>query len=83
MAQSHGDDQLFPIPDHAPEDVREVLDRGHHRASLVKDGRIMMDPSQVPTNIENTMRRVDADINVDVSISDDIATEKELMVTMG
>lgn len=42
----------------------------------------MMDPGQVLTNIENTMRRIDADINVQVSIADDIATEKELMVMM-
>ena len=83
MAQSSGDDQLFQIPEDAPAEVREFFDRSHQRASIVDDDRIMMDPGQVLTNIENTMRRVHEDINVHVSIADDIATEKELMAMMG
>lgn len=83
MAQSSGDDQLFQIPDDAPAEVREFFDRGHQRASIVDDGRIMMDPGQVLTNIENTMQRIHDDINIHVSISDDIASEKELMAMMG
>ncbi|WP_414945578.1 hypothetical protein [Amycolatopsis sp. cmx-11-32] len=38
---------------------------------------------QVLTNIENTMRRLHADINTEVSVDGDLANEKELMVMMG
>jgi hypothetical protein len=70
---------VFQLPDGAPQELREFLDRGHQRASVVDDGRIKMDPGQVLTNIENTMQRVHDNINVHVSIADDIATETELM----
>jgi hypothetical protein len=83
VVQPSGDDQLFQIPDGAPEEVREFLDRGSRRASIADGGRMMLDPGKVLTNLENTMRRVDADINVHVSIAEDIATEAELMVMMG
>ncbi|WP_134046427.1 hypothetical protein [Amycolatopsis arida] len=63
--------------------MREFLNREHQRASIVDDDKILMDPGQVLTNIENTMQRIDADINVHVSIAEDIATEKELMAMMG
>ncbi|MET9260317.1 hypothetical protein [Amycolatopsis sp. NPDC004079] len=83
MAQSSGDDQLFPIPEGAPAEVREFFDRDHRRASIVGDGRIMTDPGQVLTNIENTMQRIHDDIYTEFSIADDIATDKELMAMMG
>jgi hypothetical protein len=83
VVQPSGDDQLFQIPDGAPEEVREFPDRGSRRASIADGGRMMLDPGKVLTNLENTMRRVDADINVHVSIAEDIATEAELMVMMG
>ena len=83
MVQPSGDDQLFQIPDGAPAEVREFLDRGSRRASIAEGGRMMIDPGKVLTNLETTMRRVDADINIHVSIAEDIATEAELMVLMG
>lgn len=83
MGQSSGDDKLFQIPDGAPAEVREFFDRDHQRASIVDDGRIMMDPGQVLTNIENTMQRIHTDIYTEFSIADDIATDKELMAMMG
>ncbi|RSN60683.1 hypothetical protein DMH01_15485 [Amycolatopsis sp. WAC 04182] len=83
MVQSSGDENVFSIPDEAPEEVREFMDRGHRRASIADGERMMMDPGQVLNNIENTMRRLHADINVEVSVDGDLANEKELMVMMG
>jgi hypothetical protein len=84
MGQSSGDNEnLFQIPDGAPDEVREFMDRGHRRASIADGGRMMLDPGKVLTNIENTMRRIDADINTEVSVAEDLATEKELMVLIG
>jgi hypothetical protein len=82
VVQSSGEN-LFNIPEDAPEEVREFMDRGHQRASVADGDRMMLDPGQVLTNIENTMRRVHADINTHVSVADDLASEKELMVMMG
>ncbi|MFI6031630.1 hypothetical protein [Amycolatopsis magusensis] len=83
MTRSSGDDRLFQIPEDAPEEVHQFFDRGHQRASIVDDGRMMMDPGKVLTNIENTMRRVHTDIHTEFSIAEDIATDKELMAMMG
>jgi hypothetical protein len=83
MTRSSGDENLIRIPDEAPQEVREFMDRGHRRASIDEGGRMMVDPGKVLTNIENTMRRIDADINTEVSVTEDVATEKELMVLIG
>ncbi|MFE5565954.1 hypothetical protein ACFQ68_13290 [Amycolatopsis japonica] len=83
MVQSSGDKNIFDIPENAPPEVREFMDPGHRRASIVDGGRMMTDPGQVLNNIENTMRRMHADINIEVSVDEDLANEKELMVIMG
>lgn len=80
---SREDEGMFNLSEDTPTEVREFLDLNHRRASFVDGDRMMTDPGKVLTNIENTMRRLDNNIDIEVSIAEDIATDKELMVMMG
>lgn len=67
-------------PGRAEADQRagEFIDPYHHRASIVEDGRVMLDASQVLENIAQAMERIDNDINTPVSIEEDVASLEEL-----
>ncbi|TNH28793.1 hypothetical protein FHG89_14235 [Micromonospora orduensis] len=61
------------------QEVREMLDPYHHRASVEDGGRLIVQPGQVLENITVAMERLDIDINTPISIEDDVATQDELV----
>lgn len=63
----------------AQQEVSELLDRYHHRASLHDGNKLVIEPSKVLDNIAMAMERVDTDINTEVSIEDDVASTDEIM----
>ncbi len=60
------------------QEVGELLDARHHRASLTGGGRIVVEPGQVLRNIAEAMERIDLDINTEISIEDDVASFDEI-----
>ncbi|HEY2096302.1 MAG TPA: hypothetical protein VGH72_07560 [Pseudonocardia sp.] len=59
--------------------TRELMDLQHPRASISDgSGYMTIDPGQVLENITAAMERIDLDINVEISIEEDVATFDEL-----
>lgn len=73
-----GEDAAATAPEMTAQDVEELLDRHHNRASIIEAGRIVVEPGQVLRNITEAMERVDLDINTEISIEDDVASFNEI-----
>lgn len=79
-----GDDNQHPQGATSDEQaVRELLDRRHQRASITSaDGQMTLEPSQLLTNIVDTMERIDLDVDTEVAV-EDAASVEELAALVG
>jgi len=59
--------------------VGELLDRYHPRASLHDGDKLLFEPSKVLDNISSAMKRVDIDIDTEISIEEDVASFDEIV----
>ncbi|GAB1689763.1 hypothetical protein [Krasilnikovia sp. M28-CT-15] len=64
--------------DETDQQVGELIDRYHSRASIDDGDRILIDAGKVLENIAFAMERVDTDITTPVSIEDDVVSFAEL-----
>jgi hypothetical protein len=73
-----------PADEEATQQAQELLDRDHHRASVIDGDRFLLDPGQVLDNITEAMERIDIDVDTAVAI-EDFASAEELwsIVQMG
>jgi len=65
------------------QEVRELLDQDHPRASVSDGDRITILPGKVFENIALAMERVDLDINTEISFEEDVVPFDELAALIG